>query len=202
VISMRYAPAVAVLVGLALVPTILHAYIGFTASDQATSHRVSRQLGGIDGVDTARDVAWVKQYFNTTDFIERRYGADVTLFVARGFDAKALYHHPELGLAYGRTFTSTEVIDQTSSSGTIVLRLLEGADGFACYALLYGNEFVDSPLRFEVRRAVSLLFGPRREMTLFFAHGPATTHASESPVTRIVVAAVDSFRAPVAPAGQ
>jgi hypothetical protein len=124
------------------------------------------------------------------------------LFVARGFDTKALYHHPELGLAYGRTFTSNDVIEAKAASGPIVLHVLGGADAFACYALLYGDEFLDQPLRFEMRRAVALLFGPRREMTLFFAHGPATTHVRESPVTRTVVAAIDSFRTPVASAGQ
>ena len=201
-ISSRYAPAVVVLVGLALVPTILHAYIGFTAPDHATSQQVARQLGGIDGADTGRNTAWVRQYFNTTDFIERRYGAGITLFVARGFDAKALYHHPELGLAYGQTFTSNKVLEAEASSGAVLLHVLQGEDGFACYALLYGDEFVNDPFRFEMRRAASLLFGPRREMTLFFAHGPATTAPRKSPVTATVLAAIDSFRAPVTPAGQ
>lgn len=201
-ISTRYAPAVAVLAALALVPTILHAYIGYSVSDHATSRQVARQLDGIDGADTSRDTAWVQQYFNTTDFIERRYGSSVTLFVARGSDPKALYHHPELGLAYGQTYTSTEVVEAPSNSGPVVLHVLKGADGFACYALLYGDQFVESPLRFEVRRALGLLFGPRREMTLFFAHGPAATDVLRSPVTRTVLAAVDSFRGPVTPAGK
>ncbi len=201
-ISPRYAPAVIVLAGLALVPTVLHTYVGFTASDGKTSQQVPRQLGGAEGFDTQRDVAWVNQYFHTEDFIERRYPSGVTLFVGRGFDTKALYHHPELGLAYGRSFSSADVVEAPANSGTVVLHVLRGTDDFACYALLYANEFVSAPLRFEVRRAVSLLFGPRREMTLFFAHGPAATDIRDSPVTRTLLEAINSFRTSVSPTPQ
>lgn len=192
-ISARYAPAVIVLTGLALVPTVLHSYIGFTASDGKTSQQVPRQLDGVDGIDTSRDPDWVRQYYHTDDYIERRYSG-VTLFVARGLDAKALYHHPELGLAYGRTFSSSEVVDAPSGSETVTLHVLRGPDDFACYAVLYGDSFVAAPLRFEARRAVSMLFRPARPLTLFFGQGPASRQTGESAVTRIVLAAVRSFR--------
>ena len=201
-ISLRYAPAVTVLVGVALVPTVLHTYVGATANDGRTSQQVARRLDGLEGIDTSRDADWVRQYFHTSDFIERRYDGGVTLFVARGFDAKALYHHPELGLAYARTFNSSDITDIAGNSGNVVLHVLRGPDHFACYALLYGEQFVGSPAPFEARRAIGMLFGPRREMTLFFAHGPAARKISESPVTRTVLAAIDSFRTPVAPAAQ
>jgi hypothetical protein len=196
VISTRYAPAVAVLVGLALFPTVLHTYVGYTASDGKTSQQVPQQLGGIDGIDTRRDAHWVRQYYHTDDFVERRYATAVTLFVARGFDAKALYHHPELGLAHGVPFSSYEVVDVPSDSGAIALHVLKGPDDYACYALLYGDRFVAAPLRFEVRRAVNMLFSPARAMTLFFGQGPASVETRGSAVTRTVVAAVESFRQP------
>lgn len=201
-ISLRYVPAVAVLATLALVPTVLHTYVGLADNDGRTSQQVARRLDNIDGIDTARDPAWVRQYFHTSDFIERRYGGGVTLFVARGFDAKALYHHPELGLAYARTFNSSAVTEIAGHSGTVTLHVLRGPDDLACYALLYGDGFVSSPARFEAARAVGMLFGPRREMTLFFAHGPAASNIGDSPVTRTVFAAIDSFTAPASSTAQ
>ena len=193
-ISPRYAPAVIVLAGLALVPTVLHTYVGFAVSDGKTSQQVPRELEGADGIDTARDPEWVRQYYHTDDYIERRYSTGVTLFVARGLDAKALYHHPELGLAYGREFSSAEVRDVHDGSETVTLHVLHGANDFACYAVLYGNGFVGSPLRFEARRAVSMLFRPARPLTLFFGEGPASIETRDAAVTRIVLAAIRSFR--------
>jgi hypothetical protein len=196
-ISLRYITQTCVLVSFALVPTVLHTYVGFTAPDGRTTAQVASALEGTGGTDTGRDTAWVQHYFHTEDFFERRYvRTGVTLFVARGFDAKAFYHHPELGLAYGRPFTSTEVVQVAGRSGSVVLHVLRGSDDLACYALLYGDQFVASPWRFEARRAIAMLVSPQREMSLFFAHGPAASDANDSPVTRIVLTAVDNFRAP------
>jgi hypothetical protein len=194
-ISSRSLAATAALLALALVPTVVHTYVGITATDGRTSGAVAHHLDGVEGVDTKRSVGWVTQYFGTEDFVERRYGTDVTLFVARGYDAKRMYHHPELALAYGRSYDSVNIAHVSSSAKSVPVYMLTGQGGLACYALLYNDEFVEKPLQFQARQAFSMLFSPRRQMTLFFARGSTSSDAIESPAVRILLAAVESFLA-------
>ena len=194
-ISNRYLPATATLLAFALVPTVLHTYVGITESDGKTTGAISRSLADQTGVDTGRSAVWVQENFEATDFIERRYPGEVTLFVARSYDPKRLYHHPELGAAYGRGYDSTDVVRIPKPSGAVPVHVLTGQGGLACYVLLYDGEFVENPWSFQARQVISMLASPRRQMTLFFAHGPAASDATKSPVARIVVAAVDSFLA-------
>ena len=119
------------MLALALVPTIVHSYVGFRAFDGKRSRDVASQLAGLQGVDTGRRAAWVIDNFGTDDFIERRYGADVTLFVARSYDPKRLYHHPELGVAYGRRFDSTSVVQEAAGSRPVPIHVLLGEDELA-----------------------------------------------------------------------
>ena len=194
-ISSRSLAATAALLALALIPTVVHTYVGITATDGRTSGAVAHQLKGVEGVDTQRSAGWVTQYFGTEDFIERRYGTDVTLFVARGYDPKRLYHHPELALAYGRSYDSVNIVHVSSPAKSVPVHVLTGPGGLACYALLYDDEFVEKPLQFQAKQAISMLFSPRRQMTLFFARESASADPNESPAVRILLAAVESFLA-------
>jgi hypothetical protein len=169
--------------------------VGFTASDGKRSGIVASQLAGLQGVDTGRRAQWVIDNFGTDDFIERRYGADVTLFVARSYDPKRLYHHPELGVAYGQRFDSASVVQAPAGSRSVPVHVLSGEDGLACYAMLYDGEFVASPVRFEAGHIFSALVGPRRQMTLFFARGRVTPRPMDSSAVRVLLAAIDSFLA-------
>lgn len=191
-IAGRYLPATAVLLALALVPTIVHTYVGVKTSDGRTSAIVAREIQGVEGVDTGRSALWVKQNFGTADFIERQYG-DVALFVTRGYDAKRLYHHPELGLARGRRFELPYILRASTPHGPVAVHMLAGEDAVVCYALLYDREFVESPLRFEAAHILTTLAGPAQEMTLFFARGPASAKPNESSAVQILVGAIDSF---------
>jgi hypothetical protein len=193
-ISTRYLPATAVLLALALVPTVVHTYVGLTASDGKRTTDIARELDGSQGVDTTRSPIWVRENFAADDFIERRYGTGVTLFVARSYDAKRLYHHPELGVAYGRSYDTVSLVRVPSPSGLVPVQVLSGKGGLACYALLFDGEFVENPLRFQAKQVFSMMFGPRKEMTLFFAHSPSAGEPSSSPAMRILLAAVDGFR--------
>ena len=192
-ISGRYLPAVAALLALAIVPTVVHTYLGVTVSDGKSSQSVATRLDGVEGIDTNRNAGWVADNFGTADFIERRYGDGVTLFVARGYDAKRLYHHPELGLAWGRRFDSASVLQVPAASAQVPLHILSGDNDFAAYALLYDGRFIESPMSFQVTHAVQALVGPQRQMTLFFARGGATQHPENSAVVRIVVEAIETF---------
>jgi hypothetical protein len=193
VIAPRYLPATAVLLAFALAPTILHSYVGMKASDGKTSAIIPRNLHGMEGIDTGRSARWVNDQYQAADFIERRYGSDVTLFVARSYDPKRLYHHPEIGVAYGRRFEPAYVAHVSTTRGPIPVHMLIGEDGLACYALLYDDEFVESPFRFEAAHIFTTLIGPAREMTLFFAGGSAAAKPTESAAVGILVAAIESF---------
>jgi len=190
--STRYVPAILALVALALVPTIVHTYVGVVAADGHSTAVIPWQLDGVAGIDTNRSAAWVKETFGADDFIERRY-AGATLFVARSYDAKRLYHHPELGVAYGIHYETARVIRIPSPSGEIALHLLEGDRAVAAYAVVHDGTFVEDPIRFQVRQALSMLVNPRKPTTLFFAHSSGASPPAESPAVRVVVAAVESF---------
>ena len=113
--------------------------------------------------------------------------------MARSYDPKRLYHHPELGVAYGRRFDSPSIVQAAAGSRSVPIHVLSGEDGLACYALLYDGEFVESPLRFEAGHILGTLISPQKQMTLFFAHGRVTPRPMTSPVVQVLLAAIDSF---------
>jgi hypothetical protein len=195
VISTRYVPGVAVLVTIALVPTIVHSYVGASVDDGRKTAAIPTRLNGLDGRSTNRPSIWAEETFASTDFIERRYGVDVTLFIGRSYDAKRLYHHPELAIAYGRTFESTTVV-RSAKRNDVPLHILSGSGGIGAYALLYGAEFIDDPIRFQFKNALALLVRPRQMTTLFFTHSPRTyptERVAESPAAGVLLSAIESF---------
>jgi hypothetical protein len=193
-IATKYLYAIAALLAIALVPTVIHSYVELTASDGRVTQAVASTLDGVAGTDTKRAPIWVRENFGAEDFIERRY-ADTTLFVARSYDLKGLYHHPELGAAYGRSYDTHRVQQVSTPDGPVAMHVLTGTGGLACYVLLYDREYVADPLLFHAKQALVMLFSPRRPMTLFFAHGPASSAPTESPAARLVLAALQSFLA-------
>jgi len=106
-ISTRFTLPVIVCFSLALVPTIIHSYIGIQKETENISMSIPRQLGDFTSTPTDRKSQWVQKRFNTDDFIERDYSNPegnhrVRLFAASSYDHKQLYHHPELALSYGQ----------------------------------------------------------------------------------------------------
>lgn len=194
-ISTKYLSAIAGLVAIALVPTVIHSYVRLTASDGRVTSAVASNLNGVVGTDTKRSPTWVQENFGADDFIERRY-SDTTLFVARSYDLKSLYHHPELGAAYGRSYDTHRVQQVSTPDGPVAMHVLTGTGGVACYVLLYDRQYVEDPLLFHAKQALVMLFSPRRPMTLFFARGGTRSAVPEdSPVARLVLAALRSFLA-------
>ena len=192
-ISTRFATPVIALLGITLVPVVIHTYVGMTATDGKSATDVSVSLDGRNGVDTNRRPGWVREQYDATDFIERKYGSDVTLFVARGYDVKKLYHHPELGVGRGRGYEPAGVKRVPAKSGSIPVHLLTSSGGLAGYVLLYDGQFIERPYRFHISQALSLLVKPRQQMTLFFAQGGAAASPGDSPMMRVLVAGIDSF---------
>ena len=200
----RLATVAAVLIALALTPTVMHSYLGLRTDDGYTA-AVPTTLAGLTSRPSDRQAAWVLRTLDSSHCSERHYrkpaGGDITLFIARSYDGKRLYHHPELAIAYGHDLRDGGTV-RLQTPADMTVRVLRGptelGTGLAVYALLYEREFIDNPYVFELRRAGALLFSPRQPLTLFFAHdreAPSDAAVEEALATRVLVAAAQSFLA-------
>ena len=202
-ISTRYAPVVLVLLALALIPTVIHSYAGSTLVDGLVSAGIDPVLVGYPSKPTSRNPHWGQDIFASDDWIERNYkvapGHKVRLFVARSYDLKRLYHHPELAVLYGQDM---ERAGTTSLGGNAQLpvQLLAGRarNQFAAIALLYDGEFTANPVKLQLRTALELLVSARKPMTLFMVFDDTRgigEDINDVEAMRILKAAIDSFAA-------
>jgi len=200
-ISPRYAVPVAVMLALALVPTVIHSYRGVRVNDDRRTAAIAATLDGMASTPTARRAPWVKNHFESDDWIERTYTRDrtsVTLFVARSYDAKRLYHHPELALLRGAE-TTPRGTAYVAARPDVPLHLIEieqdGRRGLAVYALHYDGRFIDNPVLFQLRASASLLVSGRRPLTLFMATDLEGRRDAldKSPAARVLLEAIGSF---------
>jgi hypothetical protein len=189
-----------VLLALASVPTVIHSYIDSSLSDGRTARAIPVRLAGEMGAATTRRANWGDDRLSSSDWIERRYAGPpaVKLFVARSFDPKRLYHHPELAVDYGPSYgTATTIrLPQRSDVPVHVLRG-SGKDGrrVALYTLHYDTGYVDDPILFQLRASFRSLFSRRRAMTLFFAAQdlPADGAIESSSAASLLLAAMEAF---------
>jgi len=210
VTSARFLPAIGGCLAVALLPTLLHSYSGRRATDGLTVASIPTTLAGYLGVASDRNRSWGQRRFDSSDWMERDYatsGDSIRLTVVRSYDAKRLYHHPELAVAYHESASwSGHRILRAPSHPTVPVHLLTaGGDrsSVGLYVLHYDGRFVEDPVRFQIRTAGELLFSPRKAMTLLFAFDarvPAGTPVEGLGALRLLLAAVDRFVAPAATA--
>ena len=208
----RLSLAAAFLIGLTLVPTVLHSYVDLKVDDGFTARAIAPRLADWSSQPTERTAGWVKRTLDSDDWSERNYrnpeGGNVRFFVARSYDVKRLYHHPELAVAYGFDLQDrgVEFLAAMKDVPVHVLRAPNPQDeGLALYAMLYDGAFVDNPYTFQLRTAGALLFSPRRAMTLFFAHDQTAAAAmsiDNSAAARVLVAGIRSFQSQLPHADQ
>ena len=201
-ISARFAPLVCALVGLALVPTFIHSYADSTIVDGRTTEDIPASLAGYSSTPSGRNAGWGKRRFDSDDWTERVYDdgkSKVTLTVVRSYDPKALYHHPELAVAYGTTFVRGDVRRFPQRLTIPVHMLYSGRDDgpIAMYVLHYDDRFVQDPILFQIRAAGELLLSGRKAMTLFFMTDTrdqtSATAADGPPTADLLFAAIESF---------
>jgi len=194
-IAARYARPVAALVAFALIPTVLHTYVGARSVDGRRVDRLPSQLSGLYGATTPRGGRWALEALDADEAIERQYGSELTLFVARSYDVKRLYHHPELVVAYGRNFDAQTIV-WFDRNAPIPVHVLTGPGRTAAYVVQSGDAFVGDPLAYEMRSALPALFRARRQATLFFAYGrdERTPIALDSPTIGLLLSAVQSWQ--------
>lgn len=196
-VSTRYLVPLAVALAIATVPTVIHNYAGVTVDDGLHARGLNVRVQGAPGVQTARKPEWVKRRLASDDWQERRYsigGREVVLFIGRSYDPKALYHHPELALAYGMDFESRGVVELNGvPSHALVGRT---RPNLALYVLHANDSFVADPVRFQIRNATTGLFRGRAPMTLFFAlerGEPARGDLATTGAARVLEAAIAAF---------
>jgi hypothetical protein len=204
-VSPRFAVPALVAFLLALVPTVVHNYLGLSVDDGVRAAAVAPELPGMLRTPTNRSAAWARLPFSTDDFVEyafRTPRGEVRLLVVRSYDAKTLYHHPENVAAYGKGLEPVEVTSLADAPDVPVHRLVpdpanpdagERLEGR--YALLYDGEFVGNPYWAQLVRAPQLLTRGRIPMTLLFATGPLVARGEEvGPTERVLAAAVASVK--------
>jgi hypothetical protein len=200
-ISPKFAAPVAVALALALVPTIIHSYRGARLDDGLRASIIPERLDDMPSTATSRKPAWVQNNFDTADWIERTYkvqGIDTTLFVARSYDPKRLYHHPELALLRGMQ-TTPAGLTRLEGRPDVPLHMVDierdDRQGVAVYALRYEDGYIDDPLMFQLRTSFELLVSRRKPLTLFMAHALAgrSTAIERAPATRLLLSAIEAF---------
>ncbi|MFQ5544040.1 MAG: exosortase/archaeosortase family protein [Nitrospiria bacterium] len=205
-ISTRYGRVVVVLIAFVLFPTIIHTYIGLTERDGLVASAIGLSLADLDSKPTSGDIYLIKKAFASHDWIERNYsqagGPSLKLLVARSYNHKRLYHHPENRLE-NLIFRGLDNVGTKSVSDQpdIPFHLLKSSNGSGrdtvVYSLLYDDFFIDNPFQFLIRNAWSSLFHRRKPMTLFFVHDPSSisgTPLSKSRAVRLLLEAIDDFR--------
>ena len=139
--------------------------------------------------------------FDTADWVERVYrvGAhDVTLFVGHTFDAKRVYHHPELALLRGIQ-TSPAGVARVGTANIpvhVVKTARAGDTGVSVYALLADGTFIEDPVAYQLRTSARLMVSGRRPMTLIMASDLAgdRNKLDEAPATKLLVAVLKSLQ--------
>jgi hypothetical protein len=200
-ISSRFLVPVSLLLALTLVPTVVHYYVAITPDDGLTVQAINIELDRVRAGSTARRAGWVEDTFASKDWLENSYtdadGRKVLLFVARSFDLKRLYHHPEIGLLRGADFDREKVIKAASMPEIPIhfLRKRSGA-GAAAYVLLFDGEFVDNPIAMQLKTSFEMLFSASKPLTLFFVYDSMLHRDSvfeASPAAPVLAEAINSF---------
>jgi hypothetical protein len=202
-IATRFAPATLVLLAVALLPTVIHSYVGLTGADALQVAAIQPTLAGMTSVTTKRSVDWGQRRLASQQWFERAYssGSDtVVLTVAKSYDHKTLYHHPELAISYHyANYDRYEVKTFPGAPDMPVHVLSNGGNGpIGLYVLHYDGRFVADPIRFQLRTALEQLVEPRKPMTIIYARDDASKAVRDLPNTaaaRVLMTAVQQFTA-------
>jgi hypothetical protein len=103
-------------------------------------------------------------------------------------------------VAYGTSFVGLETrrFDARPDVPVFVLQPGSGVGVAGLYVLHTDNEFVETPIRYQLRTAGELLFSRRKAMTLFFVLDPSAAAGSDierSGALQLLFAAIDALLA-------
>jgi len=200
-ISSRFALPVAIILLLALVPTVIHSYLGLTKDDGRSIPSINTVLNNFSSTPSNRNPGWREEIFDSYDWIERIYrdesGHAIRLFVGRSYDHKRLYHHPELALSYAKDLGHQKLV-HLPSEPAIAINVLQNPSrpGLAAYALVYNDEFIDNPIAHQLQDSLHLLIGARKPMTMFYVADdsvPTDVPFEKTPAAALLVSAIKDF---------
>ena len=122
----------------------------------------------------------------------------VRLFVARGYDHKRLYHHPELALSYGNNLTRKDILNLPDHP-EIPVYILSNDDNsiLVAYTLLYDDKFIKDPITHQLGDSIRLLVNARKPLTLFYASQSglnSNTPPNHSAAVTLLSLAIQNFR--------
>lgn len=202
-ISSRYALSVTMVLALALIPTVFHSYLVTLINDGRSAERITHVFGEFSSKPyDQRKARWVKKVFDSQDWVERIYknssGEKVRLFVARSYDLKRLYHHPELGLSHGADLKS-EGVFMLHGKSEIPVHLLQSRSerGLVAYVLLHDGMFIKDPLAHQLLEAFKQFVSAKKAMTLFYVSdsiSPNGVDFNKTSAAFILGEAVKSFQ--------
>lgn len=193
--STRFALALAGLAALALVPVVLHSYLG-AQRDDCRAPLALAPAAHASALERGRD-AWMREHFAASAWREGRIagrsGAPALAYaVVRSYDAKRVYYRPENTLLRGHSVRARELewVDahdvrlpihrpRYSSTPGASLRAVAG------YLLVYEGRPVADPYRAQLLAAPHQLLGASTPMTLFFVHGSAAAEQVEETEVRL-----------------
>jgi hypothetical protein len=172
-IAPRYSIPVILLLLVALIPTVIHNYLGLQAKDDTPVENIPTTLDNFVSKPSSRLAIWGKETFNCHDWMERMYsdetGQIIRLFVGKSFDHKRLYHHPELALSYGNNMVR-EGVQWLEGDQKIPVNVLRNNNkpGLAAYVLWYDGQFIENPIQHQIKDTLNLLISPKKPLILFY----------------------------------
>ncbi|MBE0471117.1 MAG: hypothetical protein IBX55_16600 [Methyloprofundus sp.] len=201
-LSTRYAIPIIILLALALIPTTIHSYIGAIVNDGKSAQTIALTLGKFTSTPAKRNSQWGMDIFGSTDWFERDYQDnqhEIRLFVARAYDHKRLYHHPELALSYAQNLGKKEILTLPGHP-EIPVHVLSKEDHSmrVAYVLLYDGQFIKNPISHQLGESFRLLFSARKPMTIFYtsqSDPSANTEFDQSAIADLLSQAINSFQA-------
>ena len=200
-IAPRYSLPVIALLLVALIPTVIHNYLGLQAKDDAPVESIPTTLDNFVSKPSSRLAIWGKETFNCHDWMERMYtdedGHVVRLFVGKSFDHKRLYHHPELALSYGNNMVR-EGIQWLEGDQKIPVNVLRNNNkpGLAAYVLWYDGQFIENPIQHQIQDTLKLLISPKKPLILFYISDNDSNQSlnfKETNSAKLLLKAIDSY---------
>ena len=202
-ISSRYALPVTLLLMLALIPTVIHGYLGMKTVDGLSVTHINTVLDNFTSTPSSRQPGWGEDAFGCDEWIERIYtneeGKSLRLFVGRSYDHKRLYHHPELALSYAKDLRGIGEI-RLPGQPEIPVTLLQNdtRPNMAAFVLLYDGKLIDNPISHQVRDSLKQLISPGKPMTLFYVaddNAAKDTAFIKTPAAALLEKAIKDFMA-------
>ncbi len=184
-LAQRYAPHITVLVGLALLPVVVHSYAQRRTDDCANPFVLVASARASDASETRRHFMQERMgayQWREGQVIPPDGGPRLSYAIVRSYDPKRVYYRPERNLV-GKQEPERIVLDTIDVDGEQVpIRVVEYArqrrthlQSLAAYLLVYDGEPVTNPYTAQILAAPGLMVAGSRPMTLFFVWGQALT---------------------------